>query len=413
MKFVRSATLGGGTNLAKIVRTTRDEAKKFTAGDAVEIVAITDGNPTRETVKGKEIADIFKDSPHRFSAFALGESADTGLLERLAANSGGMVESARETEDIETKLSSFFARIGAPRVTNAALQQDENLYDVYESAPGTFFGSDVRFVGRYRRPQPQIFKLTTAAGIALERSVTLPEFDESHGFLPRLWAQARIAALLRVMDENGENEEMINEIISLSEKYKIVTPYTAFLAAPRALLRPRLIQPGDPVIRVRTDESITGVTTVLPFGETIRLEFDATERLWETRFLAPDWMADGRYSCRLILTDRNGNAYEEQKTFVIDSRAPKVTINVDNRAYRSGEPIEIRVGSDRDTARLTARMFGAEPVRLYWSDILKSNVGTLRIAEGLAPGRYTISVSAEDFAHNQTTEEITIEVAGS
>ncbi|MBK8813716.1 MAG: VWA domain-containing protein [Acidobacteria bacterium] len=411
LKFVKAATLGGGTNLAKAVRSARDEANKF-GGGAVEIVMITDANPTRETAKQKEIAGIFKDSPFRFSAFALGESANTELLETLAANSSGMVESARETEDIAVKLASFFARIGAPRVTDVALQEDQNLYDVYESSPGSFFGADVRFVGRYRRPQPQIFRLTTGNGIALERTLDLPELDESHGFLPRLWAQARINALLRVINENGESEELINEIISLSEKYKIVTPYTAFLAAPRALLRPRLIQPGDPVIRVRTDESITGVTAVLPFGETLRLEFDTTEKLWETRFLAPEWMTDGTYKCRLILTDRNGNAYEESKSFVIDSRAPKVKIDIENRAYRAGETVEVRVRSDRDTARLTARLFGSEPVRLFWSNEKKANVGLLKIGESLAPGRYTLSVSAADFAHNQTTEDISIEVTG-
>lgn len=412
MKFVKSASLSGGTNLAKAVRAARDETKKFANG-AVEVVMITDANPTRETVKRKAIAEIFKGSPVRFSAFALGENANTDVLGDLAAETGGMVEKARETEDIGSKMRSFFARLGAPRVVNSDLRSDDNLYDVYESSPGSFFGSDIRYVGRFRKPQTQTFRLTTADGIALERSIELPELDESHGFLPRLWAQARISALLRVIDENGESEELINEIISLSEKYKIVTPYTAFLAAPRALLRPRLIQPGDPVIRVRTDESITGVTAVLPFGETLRLDFDAAEKLWETRFLAPDWMTDGTYKCRLILTDRNGNAYEEEKSFVIDSRAPKVRITIDDRAYRTGETVEVRVFSDRDTARLTARMFGSEPVRLYWSGDKKANTGQLRIADGLAPGRYTLSVSAEDFAHNQTTEEITIEVTGS
>ncbi len=124
-------------------------------------------------------------------------------------------------------------------------------------------------------------------------------------------------------------------------------------------------------------------------------------------------MTDGTYKCRLILTDRNGIAYEEEKSFVIDSRAPKVTISVENRAYRAGELLDVRVLSDKDTARLTARMYGCEPVRLYWSSDKKANAGQLRIADNLAPGRYTLSVSAEDFAHNQTTEEITIEVTGS
>ena len=39
-----------------------------------------------------------------------------------------------------------------------------------------------------------------------------------------------IDALLAAMNRDGEREDYIDEIIRLSEKYKIVTPYTAFLA---------------------------------------------------------------------------------------------------------------------------------------------------------------------------------------
>ena len=73
-----------------------------------------------------------------------------------------------------------------------------------------------------------------------------------------MWARARVDALLRQIALTGETKDAIDEIIALSKKYKFVTPYTSFLAAPRSLLRPRVIKPGDPVLRVRTDESLGG-----------------------------------------------------------------------------------------------------------------------------------------------------------
>jgi Ca-activated chloride channel family protein len=214
------------------------------------------------------------------------------------------------------------------------------------------------------------------------------------------------------MNRDGEREDYIQEIISLSEKYKIVTPYTAFIAAPRALLRPRLIQPGDPVIRVKTDESITEVFAVLPFGETLPLKFLEAEKVWETRFLAPVWMTDGSYKCRLLLRDKNGNGYEEEKTFVIDSRAPKLKINLAEKSFRTGEQILLKVSADSDTNRLTARIYGAKPVLLRWSDKEKANIGVLQIPENLASGKYVLTVTAEDFAHNQSAEEMRIEILG-
>ena len=246
----------------------------------------------------------------------------------------------------------------------------------------------------------------------LSKDVMLPELEAAHAHLPRVWVKARINFLLQEMNRDGEREDFIAEIIRLSEKYKLVTPYTAFLAAPRALLRPRLIQPGDPVIRVKTDPSITEVFAVLPFGETLPLKFLAAEGVWETRFLAPSWMADGNYQCRLLLKDKNGNGYQEQKSFVIDSRAPKLKTSLDRTTLTAGDALGLKVSADSDTIRLTARMYGSTTVALHWSDQAKANVGVLGIPESLSSGKYTVIISAEDRAHNQTTEEIQIEVIG-
>ncbi|MET0752203.1 MAG: hypothetical protein ABWZ66_02470 [Pyrinomonadaceae bacterium] len=353
----------------------------------------------------------------KFFAFAPAADANANLLKSLAEKTRGYFDTARETEDIALKLRLFLEKVGTADIANLKLgsSNDANLYDIYASGENSFAGSGFSFVGRYKKPQTQTIGFSAQTGaetINLSREIALPEFDETHYFLPRVWARARVNALLQVMNRDGEREDFIAEIIRLSEKYKFVTPYTAFLAAPRALLRPRLIQPGDPVIRVKTDESVREVFAVLPFGETLPLKFLESEKVWETRFLAPAWMADGTYKCRLLLTDKNGNGYQEEKTFVIDSRAPKVKINLEKLSFQAGEEILLKVSADSDTNRLIAKLYGAKPVQLFWSSEAKANVGKLKIPENLASGRYVLSVSAEDFAHNQTTEEMQIEVFG-
>jgi Ca-activated chloride channel family protein len=121
-------------------------------------------------------------------------------------------------------------------------------------------------------------------------------------------------------------------------------------------------------------------------------------------------MPDGSYRCRLLLTDRNGNGYQEEKSFVIDSHAPKLNARAGSQTVRAGDDVELSVGADSDTFRLVARMYGAKPVQLFWSNKEQTNVGSLRVPSGLATGRYTVVVSAEDFAHNQSSTEIQIEV---
>src|SRR5204863_6696151 len=106
----------------------------------------------------------------------------------------------------------------------------------------------------------------------------------------------------------GEDLASIDDIIQPARKYKCITPYTSFLAAPRALLRPRVIKPGDPVLRVSTDESIASVVAMFPFGLVKPLRFLPGEHIWQTRFLAPTDMSDGTYQVRLVMRDRAGHA---------------------------------------------------------------------------------------------------------
>ncbi len=417
LQFVKNSSIGGGTNLKLAFEKSIQQTALFSGNSERQIVLVSDANPTLETTQTENIERIFDNQNVRLFAFALGANANTKLLEKLTAKTHGYFDQARETEDIGLKLKTFFDKVGSSDISNLKLSSsnDANLYDVYPSRENSFFGSNLSYVGRYKNSGAQTFNFSAGYGaetINLSREANLPEFEETHFFLPRVWARAKVNALIEAMNRSGEREDYIAEIIRLSEKYKFVTPYTAFLAAPRALLRPRLIQPGDPVIRVKTDESVTEVFAVLPFGETLPLKFLETEKVWETRFLAPVWMTDGTYKCRLLLTDKNGSGYAEEKTFVVDSRAPKVKINLEKSTFRAGEEINLRVAADRDTNRLNAKFYGAKPVPILWSSQEKTNVGKLKIPDGAASGKYVLTVAAEDFAHNQTTEEIQIEVLG-
>jgi hypothetical protein len=121
-------------------------------------------------------------------------------------------------------------------------------------------------------------------------------------------------------------------------------------------------------------------------------------------------MPDGTYRCRLLLTDKNGNGYQEEKSFVIDSHAPKLKAHVDSQIVKAGEELLIKCAADSDTQRLVARMYGTQPVQLSWSSKEQTNIGRLRVPSGLAAGKYTVVISAEDSAHNQSSVEVQVEV---
>lgn len=422
--FIRNSYLSGGTDLMAGLKAGLDVARKL-PGTERNIVMVTDGNSTLTSTSLKKITTSFNAENKqiaRLYVFGVGSDTNTQILGELVRGSNGYFNWARETEDLSFKLAAFFDKVGKGVVEDITFTSNISNYrdDFYQVYPNvdriSYDGSRFSFVGRYRYPNEKhpiaISSMQAGEPELLTATAKLPELDTTYDHLPRLWAKARVDALLREIALNGETEEAINEIIALSKKYKFVTPYTAFLAAPRSLLRPRIIKPGDPVLRVRTDESIVSVVTVLPYGETKELTYLKDEDIWETRFLAPKTMQDGSYTARLILIDRNNNSYEEEKSFIIDSRPPKLSAELSSKRIQAGTDLTLKVKADKDTRRIAARLFGAQPIQILWNEKEMVNLGRLHIPEGLPTGRYQLVITAEDFAHNNSSVELSIEVLG-
>lgn len=406
---IRESRLRGGTDLQAAL-----EAALKQNGPNPYLVLFGDGGATAGVIQTGKLAEWFEKrwqslpaaQRPRTYAFAVGDDANVTLM-RMLARANGAMEHIRSTEPADFKLNAFLSKLGRDpveglRLTAAPAGAVDLVYPLHETV---FPGSAAAWVGQYRNAA----RVTFAAGNA-RAAVNLPAADASHPDLPRTWAKARVDALLEKIEREGEDQASIDEIIRLARKYKFVTPYTSFLAAPRALLRPRLIRPGDPVLRVRTDPAITSVTAVFPFGLVKKLRYLEAEDTWQTRFLAPVDMQDGTYRVRLILRDREGRTYRESKTFVIASKPPELKVRLDKARYRAGDAVNVRVSASETARTIVARMYGAAPAHIRWNPEMRSNTGVLVVPAHLAAGRYKLTVTAEDFAHNVGTEEVAIEV---
>ena len=412
LEFVRGSRLRGGTDL----QTALTAAVPLATSADSYIVLLTDGSPTRGgEIRNAKIAEWYASKTQaRTYVFAVGDDANISLLKQLAGDRG-VLEWVRSTEPLDFKLNAFLSKIGRRPLEQMSMsaQPASNLQFVYPLEQSVFPGSMQWWVGQYKQPGSATFTVQARrenAPMQLSTTMNLPANATDHPHLPRAWAKARVDALLEKIDRDGEDRATIDEIIRLARKYKFVTPYTSFLAAPRSLLRPRLIRPGDPVLRVRTDESITSVVAMFPFGLVKPLRYLKDEDVWQTRFLAPADMTDGTHTVRLILRDRQGRAFRESKTFVIASKPPTVRVKLDKTRFKRGESVRLRVGASETSRNVVARMYGVSPVNLRWNNDAKSNTGEFVIPAHLPAGRYSLTVTAEDFAHNMGREEVSIEV---
>lgn len=429
LDFFRSGYLMGGTDIAGAVEAVLEALAQGPAeagaGRERYVVLITDGSPTLEELNYARIAERIRTANRgagaRFMVFGIGGEADSALLRQIADDSGGHFAWTPETEEIDFALRTFLDKLGEAVIAGIGILFDDmqNIDRVYPAGGQRGYDrSIVTFIGRYAQPRERervsVRGLEGEREVEVEAEVRLPERATEHEMLPRRWAKLRVDSLLRriEMAAPGEDvEPLVEEVVALARRYKFVTPYTSFLAAPRALLRPRAIRPGDPVLRVRADPIIVSVVAVFPFGLTKPLHYIADEDVWETRFLAPKEMRDGTYSCTLLLTDGDGNLYKEEKSFVIDSRPPRLRVRTDRERYMPGGRIVVTINSDRDTRRLRVRFGRLLPVEARYRTALGASRAEVQLPLELPAGTYALRVTAVDFARNTTVVEVPVEIA--
>jgi Ca-activated chloride channel family protein len=419
LSFIQNSRIRGGTDLQKALAAALAQP---VTGESY-LILISDGGATEGAVHNGKLAAWYgaewrkrplAQRPHTL-VFGVGDDANLPLFKMLSA-SNGFFEWVRSTEPIEFKLNAFLDKIGQKPVKDLslALTPTSNFDLVYPLEDLRFAGSVASWAGQYKKPVPQaafaVQGTRDKQPVRISTSTALPAHGTEHPCLPRTWAKARVDALLEKIEREGEDRATVDELIRLSKKYKFVTPYTSFLAVPRALLRPRVIRPGDPVLRVKADESIVSVIALFPFGLTKRLRYLKPEDIWQTRFLAPFDMSDGVYRVRLILRDRHGGVYRESKSFVIASKSPTLRARLDKSRARGGETVRVSAQASANTRTITARLYGALPVALRWSSAARTNTGEIVVPSHLPPGKYVVHVTAEDIAHNVGTQEVALEV---
>jgi Ca-activated chloride channel family protein len=419
--FVRGSRLRGGTDLQRALEAGLAQCAPGSANNY--LVLLTDGSATRGSIVSGKLSAWYTEkwkalpeaSRPKLFVFAVGDDANLPLL-RLLTRNDGLLENVLSTEPTEFKLNAFVAKMNMNPIGQLGLtvSPQTSLDLVYPLQDTSFAGSMASWVGQYKAAQKgvsfDVRGVRDGDALSIHGTADLPQKSLEHDQLPRLWAKARVDALLEKIEREGEDKASIDEIIRLARKYKFVTPYTSFLAVPRALLRPRVIRPGDPVIRVRTDPSIVSVVALFPFGLTKPLRYLGKEDIWQTRFLAPVDMEDGTHTVRLVLRDRNGAVYREVKTFVIASKTPTVKIILSRKQFRKGESIPLRVQASSSTRTLLAQLEGAAPVNLRWNPDESASTGEIAVPSELVPGRYRLTVTAEDIAHNIGVQEVQVEI---
>ncbi len=201
------------------------------------VIFLTDGLPTRgEEDPGRIIANVSEAASKDLAlfAFGVGFDVDTVLLDTLVDDHHGTASYVVPGERIDETISGFYAKVTTPVLTGVDIDVDgPAISSLQPTEPGDVFaGQQLAIVGRYHGEGSATVRVS---GQVNGRPVTFTyrdvHFRKAGGddFLPRLWATRRVGALLREIRIHGPNQELVEEIVSISTRYGVVTPFTSFL----------------------------------------------------------------------------------------------------------------------------------------------------------------------------------------
>lgn len=242
-KFVDGLKAGGGTAIQAALDSamemrTSDEGRSFT------VVFFTDGQPTIGEMKPEKIVKNVSDKNSkntRIFTFGVGDDVNTALLDQLSDNTKALSTYVRPAEDIETKVTSLYGKISHPVLANVRLTTSENIkvHEIYPpSLPDLFYGNQLVVLGKYSGNGPAAVKLTGQVGKETKEFAYDVNFaaksDADHEFVEHLWARRKVGFLLDQIRLNGEQKELMDEMLALAKKYGIATPYTSYLVVPDA-----------------------------------------------------------------------------------------------------------------------------------------------------------------------------------
>lgn len=244
--FVNSINAGGSTNIDGALRAALDMIHD--SSQPAYIVFLTDGLPTTGETNELKLAENCRGlNRHgaRLICFGVGYDLNSRLLDRLARENHGQTEYVRPNEDIEASVARLYGKIAAPvlagmdvrfELDSSSPEAGDPVNRMYpKGVTDMFAGSQVVLIGRYRQPGPVRVKISGKVGdrpeaFTFDLALADRGSSDKYRFVPQLWAVRRIGDIIDQIDLQGTNEELVRELVDLSLKYGIVTPYTSYLA---------------------------------------------------------------------------------------------------------------------------------------------------------------------------------------
>lgn len=298
LAYLAKLQANGGTNLHDALMTAI--TAPVAEGSMPLVLFLTDGLATvgeRQEVTIRDHVKASNKGNRRIFSFGVGFDVNTPLLSGIARASKGAPTFILPEEDVEVKVSQVSRRLRGPTLASPTLTligsdgkpttratrdlQPAALDDVFEGDQVVILGQytgdsdtlNIKLGGEYfGTPRDFEFNLKLSAATA------------KNGFVPRLWATRKVAALVEEIRQSSaepgseaiaaRTKELVDQITQLSMRWGIMTPYTSFLAT-----ETHLALDNASGLRDRVGESLTDLSKVRSGSGAVDQDGDVRDKL--------------------------------------------------------------------------------------------------------------------------------------
>lgn len=200
------------------------------------VVWVSNGGPTAGNTDNDDLADLIQIANIKtLRIYGLGmDNSDTQMLDRLSWSSQGLTRYITSNEDFAKSAASFFQDINYPVLNNLQLYFSDGfeVKECFPRKPENFFkGKKMTMAGRYKKGATINVSLIGDVNEKMNRynfQTPFPDEDTRYDFVPRLWAMRAMASRTNKLRTEGEDEDLVDEIVELAQDHIISTPYTDY-----------------------------------------------------------------------------------------------------------------------------------------------------------------------------------------
>jgi Ca-activated chloride channel family protein len=422
----------------------------------------------------------------RVFGFGVGTSVNRYLVEGVGRAGRGSSEVVDLKEPPDEAVTRLFRRLDRPVLTDLEVAfEGAEVSDLLPARlPDLLAGQPLVVAGRVRGGAPKgvllrgrigerayearapIF-LSPTGGEGGVRGLPRDDSPPEQPVAGTLWARRRIDDLLAPRPGGAPPPDAVEEVVAHALRFKLVTPYTSFVAVARELrVDPRLpltqvavanelpagvsregilgagavevlparVKPGDPELRVAAGPGALAVRVALPFEPAPRDAIrDEARGDWVLRFLVPPGWPDGSWDARVTIVREGGRVEERTAAIRVDTTPAAVAVVAAPAAAARGEEVRLALKPALPLARLAgigARAGGVANavkgametkeilVRAPWGEVVRARMAgplgvyeaALHVPQDAALGLAELEVAASDAAGNVSRRRIPVTI---